>query len=581
MFLMTRLMVSERAFLPLFVLVLLASTPATRAEQPQYGGALIVASGAEPTSLLPATTTDLETHYVAGQVFNALVTHDMQLSVVPDLAESWEISGDGLTYTFRLVKNATWHDGVPFTSADVKFSIEEILKKYGSVGKTTFKDLETVETPDAYTAIIKLRKMYPPLLTNLNLFGSGIAPKHLYEGTEIVKNPHNLKPIGTGPFKFVEWVKGSHIRLEKNPKYFKKGKPFLDGVIFKYIPDGATRIIALEKGDVNYIAGKWVELSDVERLAKNPDIEICYDNPPGQGPPIGFVAINVREPPLSNVKVRKALAHSVDRQMWVEKAAFGIGKVVSYGCFPSGLAKWKNPKVTEYDYDPKKANALLDEAGYAKKADGFRFSVRLAYEPARREFVRIAEIMKEEFKEIGVNLNLLGMDTATLYDTVCMRWDFDLALQTKALGPEPAVGAYIIFHTKGIQRATFSNNMGYSNPRVDSLFDKTLETVDEQERRQYFYEIQQIISDEVPIIPFREMVQPIAYRKGLVGIPAGPNHSLRERQENVWWRTTTATVTTTTATTTPEVPLLTTYASPIIVVVLVVAAVALYAKRRK
>ena len=212
-------------------------------ERPRYGGTFIVGSGGDPVTLNLATDFSTIDTLAASSIYNMLVKSDADLNPQPDLAESWKVSNDGLTYTFQLVKNATWHDGKPFTSADVKFTFAEVLKKYHPRGSVVLNSVESIETPDPHTVVFKLKQPFDPLMKFIGN-EAFIIPKHLYENTDILKNPYNLKPIGTGPFVFKEWKKGSHIALERNPSYFKKGKPYLDKIIIKVVPDASSRMIA-------------------------------------------------------------------------------------------------------------------------------------------------------------------------------------------------------------------------------------------------------------------------------------------------------------------------------------------------
>jgi peptide/nickel transport system substrate-binding protein len=190
--------------------------------EPAYGGRLVFATQ-EPSILLPPATVSHSTHFSCNSIFSTLVEFDFDFNWKPYLAESWEISSDGLTYTFHLVKNATWHDGEPVTSADVKFSIEEISMQYHSQFATMSAVIDKIETPDDYTVVFKLSEpsaVFKYIFHPRNL--PGIAPKHLYEGTDILQNEYNWAPIGCGPFKLKEYVAGDHITLEKNENYFRK-----------------------------------------------------------------------------------------------------------------------------------------------------------------------------------------------------------------------------------------------------------------------------------------------------------------------------------------------------------------------
>src|SRR5919199_641424 len=224
-----------------------AGTPARAATAtPTRGGPLVVAVTADPGQFNSGISTAGGTHAVADNLYNGLVFLDEQLNPQPDLAESWTVSPDGKTYTFALRQGVKWHDGQPFSSADVKFSFEEILLKYHARTKAGLEGvLEGIDTPDANTVVMRFKQPYGPLLQRLDMVEAPILPKHVYEGQDPTKAEANLKPVGTGPFKLAEYVKGDRVRMVRNPDYFKSGLPNLDEVIFRVIPQNTTALLAL------------------------------------------------------------------------------------------------------------------------------------------------------------------------------------------------------------------------------------------------------------------------------------------------------------------------------------------------
>jgi len=253
------------------VLLAPAMTPPASA-QPRYGGTIVWGMGSDPAlpGLLGAGSGTFLFQQVAHQIFNTLVASDFVTGEwKPELAESWEISPDGMRLKFNLIRNATWHDGKPFTSADVKYSYENINPVYNGFAAMFKAALNSIETPDAYTVVINMKTGWPAMFSPIQGFsgvGWSIAPKHLYEGTDIATNKYNNEPIGTGPWKFKEWVRGDHITLVKNEKYWKKGIPYLDQMIFKIIPSASGRALAFEKGEVDLLWAMTLAYSDGARL---------------------------------------------------------------------------------------------------------------------------------------------------------------------------------------------------------------------------------------------------------------------------------------------------------------------------
>jgi len=221
---------------------------------PRKGGTLILGMTADPSTLNCGIESSQIVAMVTSSIYSGLIHLDEESNPHPDLAQSWEISPDGLVYTFQLRENVKWHDGEPFTSADVKFSFENLVGKYNARGREAYRNIKAIETPGPLTVKINLKKAYSPFLGVLTAHDGCIMPKHVFDGTDVFKNPHNdANPVGSGPFKLKEWKKGSHVTLARNDNYFKKGRPFLDSVIFRIIPNAATRAIAFETGEINVV----------------------------------------------------------------------------------------------------------------------------------------------------------------------------------------------------------------------------------------------------------------------------------------------------------------------------------------
>ncbi|MGB9777971.1 MAG: ABC transporter substrate-binding protein, partial [Candidatus Bathyarchaeales archaeon] len=254
------------------VILLISSIAFTVKAQPRYGGTLIIGLSSEPPHLVLCGPPTWAFYQVCNQIGNPLVDFDPEtLEWRPCLAESWQITStaENMTIKFNLVKNATWHDGHPFTSADVKFTYENISRMYNSFVDSMMKNyVSSIETPDNYTVIFNFNTPWAPALYPGYFGGSGICimPKHLYEGTDIPNNPYNTKPVGTGPFKFKEWKKGDYIILERNENYWKGGLPYLDKIIFKIIPSATAMALAFETGEIDYVWTYGLAMVDAVRL---------------------------------------------------------------------------------------------------------------------------------------------------------------------------------------------------------------------------------------------------------------------------------------------------------------------------
>ncbi|MCG6122554.1 MAG: ABC transporter substrate-binding protein [Microvirga sp.] len=504
-----------------------AQTPALKP-----GGTVVAAINGDPPVLNTIFGADVLAVTLSGQIHDTLITLDQQLNAHPALAESWEISADGLTYTFNLRENVKWHDGAPFTAEDVRYSFLDLLPKHNSLAEATFSAVESIDTPDDHTVIVKLKGVDPaffPWAFSQTNFGQ-IYPKHIYEGTDAGQNPANFAPIGTGPFKFREWARGSHITLERNPDYFEPVN--LERVVFQIIPEPGARQVALERGDIDYLPYFALAPSAIDPLSSHPDTEVIDAMRPPQGEIIMF--INQRSEPLSDVRVRKALAHAIDREQIVDLALDGRA-IPGSSPIRSDNPLFYNPDVEKYPRDVARANALLDEAGFARGADGQRFTLRLAFQ-ANGEggaLQSAAEIIREQAREIGVQVELTPSDAATWQERSFIQWDFDLTMGSFGTGPDPAIGVARLYITENIVQRNASNLTGYSNPKVDELFAQGAVEIDPEARKRIYQEVQAILVDELPAIWLWEKFYPIAVRRGLVGMPSGAMHS--EPWHKVGW----------------------------------------------
>jgi peptide/nickel transport system substrate-binding protein len=412
-------------------LALFASAPpaaGAQGETPRHGGTLIVAIGSNPETLNPAITTGVEALAVACKMFNGLVYLDRDWSPRPELARAWTASKDGLRISFSLQPNVKWHDGQPFTSADVKFTMEEVLAKFHPRTRLAFANVEAVEAPDPLTVVVRFKKAYAPFLHQMTCQEAAILPRHLYQGTDVLKNPHNADhPVGTGPFKWARWVRGDFIEMTRHDQYFRSGLPYLDRVIAKITPDAPARVLALEAGDVDYIQSFFLLKQEVARLRQNPNVQVRQDT---DLPGVFLMFFNNQKKPLDDKRVRQSLAMGTNRAQMLEQAVFGLGSV-GKSAIHAGLGWAHNPAVDYtklYPYDPAKANALLDQAGYRRGADGTRFRLRLVYNVSQAGFSAMAEIARNSWKALGIEVSVEPVELQVTLDRVFVKRDYEVSL---------------------------------------------------------------------------------------------------------------------------------------------------------
>lgn len=518
------------------------SNEVSQAEAPRYGGTLVFLRLSDSSTLNPLLTIDDSSFMVANQIFSSLIDRGIDekgnLVYRPDLAERWEISPDGLTYTFYLRKNVKWHDGKPLTSADVKFTFDLYLDpKLALPQRPFFSVIDRITTPDDYTVVFHLKEPSPILMPLGFAFWRNhmIIPKHLYEGTDIWNNPYNEKPIGSGPFKFVEWVKGDRIVLEKNKDYYIKGLPYLDRIIFKVAPSSASQVAALETGEAGAI--NMVPEPEVKRLQR---MEGIYVFPIFTALGLtNYLGINQgtspagnENPILMNKKVRHAILHAINRQEIIDLALGGFGKV-QHSWVSSALKDFYEPNVPKYEYDPKKAEQLLDEAGYPRGPDGYRFELRLYYTAGDTPRERGSEIIKSQLEKVGIKVKLVSADWPTLQEWITKKYDFDLAWFGHATGPDPD-RLYVYYHGSAITPGSWQF-VRYNNSEVNRLWDESRRTVDPAKRAELFKKMQMIMMEDLPIIPIQERVLFAAARTDYRGLNETGAYWYANHFDRVWW----------------------------------------------
>ncbi|MDX1743850.1 MAG: ABC transporter substrate-binding protein, partial [Ruegeria sp.] len=339
----------------------LAGPLAAQDGEPKAGGTLNVVIQPEPPSLMVALSPNASAQRVAGDIYESLLTYDADLNPVGRLAESWTISDDGKTYTFKLHDGVVFHDGEPFTSADVKFSVETFLHDVDARMRTYMEHVESVETPDDLTVVFHMKHGYGPFI---GIFAPGSAPmlpKHIYEGTDYTNNPMNNTPIGTGPFKFDKWEKGSFIHLVKNEDYYIPGKPNIDDIYYHVIPDAASRAVAYETGQIDVLPGGSIENFDIPRVQAMDNTCITQKGWEYFAP-LSWIWINNNNKPLDDVKVRRAMMHALDREFAKDALWNGLGKVATGPL--SSSTRFYAGDTPDISYDPEKAKALLAESSY-------------------------------------------------------------------------------------------------------------------------------------------------------------------------------------------------------------------------
>jgi peptide/nickel transport system substrate-binding protein len=472
-----------------------ASRPAA-ATTARKGGVLNMIAAGEPPALLGFVNSS--SLVFSAKVTEGLLEFDHDMTPQPLLATAWEVAPDGLTYTFKLREGVKWHDGEDFTSEDVAFSIS-VLKKLHPRGRTTFAQVRTIETPDKNTVILRLEKPTPYLLSALSAAESPVVPKHRYGDADPLTHVNNTAPIGTGPYVFKEWVRGSHVIWDRNPNYWNETLPHVDRLVVRFIPDAAARTIAFETADADLGYRTPVPYRDLDRLKQNPKISFEEKGYAYDPPNIIIVEANLENEYLKNLKVRQAIAHCINRE--------AICKVVFFGnAVPSAAPivpyhrDFHNDKPSPYPFDIAAAGKLLDEAGYARSGSAMRFTLTLDYTTDDQRV--LGEFLRAAMSRAGIGVELRGQDMGSLVKRVYSDRAFALHLASISNLFDPQVGVQRLYWSKNlIKGVPFSNGTAYSNPEVDALLEQSAVSLDRQDRIAKWKDIQDIVMRDVPNFP--------------------------------------------------------------------------------
>lgn len=517
-------MISRRAAL-VIPLGLATLRPARAATEPVRGGTMVMIVNPEPSTLAHYVVTAGNIPMIATQVYEGLLTYDWDNKPQSNLAKSWDVAADGKSITFKLQTGVTFHNGAAFTSADVQYSLMEILKKYHPTAPVVLAELIAVETPDPETAIFRLAKPAPYIMKALAARDLPILCKSVFEGTDVMANPTANKPIGTGPFKFVQWERGQFVRLDRNDKYWKPGLPYLNRIVARFIPDAATRSAAMETGEAHFAGYSAVNYADVARMKTNPILDTTtkgYE----MSPALSVLELNSRRPHLDKKEVRQAIAYAIDRTFIRDNVMFGYGLPatgpLSRLFTPSGLY---TDAVRRFDVPDRLdiANELLDDSGVPRGADGVRFSLHLEVNSFGEQWLRQAEYLKQALSQVGIAVTLRSEDTATWLRRVYTDYDYDISEPFLGQGIDPVVGLNRQYLSSQIRKGvTFVNNSFYSNPEIDRLLDEGRSEIDPAKRADIYHRVQKILVEDSPLIWLIDVQYVSVFNRRLHNHTTGP-----------------------------------------------------------
>jgi peptide/nickel transport system substrate-binding protein len=454
----------------------LALARPARAQSPRAGGTFVSAQTTEATGLDPQLVPALSRSRRSPLFYNQLVRFDADLVPQPELAESWEVSKDGNTWTFKLRQGVKFHDGQELTSADVKFTFDRLFEK--SPGKSDFIAVDKVEPAGKYLVKFVTKEPFAGLLASLGGFWGFIVSE-----AGIKKHGDlNKAALGTGPFMLEDWKVEQQLTLKKHPQYFKKGLPHVDGAILRTIPDEANIVAALRTGQIQHAFiednKNWNLLKEEKGLTGYRSSRLGYD----------YLNINASRGPLKDVRVRQAISWAVDRTAVLRVAAAGFGKLTAPATPP--MKAWQIPEdqwMRYYKPDVEKARKLMADAG-----QGSGFTVKLLVIPTFPTMVSGAPVVAANLKRIGITAEIENVE----YAVWIKRWlakDFDMTMNTTPGYADPDTAFFRALHsTKG------QNWNSWSVPEVDALLEEGRRTMDQKKRKEIYDKVQILILENVP-----------------------------------------------------------------------------------
>ena len=455
--------------------------------EPASGGTAVLQTYGDVMSFCPDLTADDNFYLAAHNIYNRLAKLDAGCNVIPDLAESWEYSDDGLSLTFHLKENAKWHDGEPVTAEDVKYPFEYIKAHNTCTLCETMAIVDSIEAVDSHTAVFHMNTVDMSFVASLSWYACFIMPQHIYDNGQDWSENDAAKnhPIGSGPFKFVEYRQSEGMSLEANPDYHD-GKPSLDRLFISIVPDDTTAMQSLINGELDWTAVTPANM--VSEVENNPNIRLSLNALPS---PFRIV-FNLENEQVADLAVRQAIARCIDRKDISEKTQNGI-MPVEYSALPS--MSWAANTTDVYpECNLEEAERILQDAGYAKDADGYyvRGLTIDAFDLAG--YPDAAKLIAANCEKIGIELTVQVYEYNAWSQKVENDRNFIIEIQGGMIGPDPAALQW------RLRTGDWSNVGGYSNARVDELLALGAAEIDQEKRGDYYREIQKIVVEELPYI---------------------------------------------------------------------------------
>ncbi len=449
--------------------------------------------GADARRLIPFLASDSASAEISGLVYHGLVKYDKDIRLTGDIAKSWEVSSDGLRITFHLRHGVMWQDGVELTADDVIFTYSKVIDpKVPTPYSSIYGPVRSVEALDKYTVQVTYKEPFAPALESWSM---GIVPKHLLEGKDLSSPEIYRNPVGNGPYRLIEWVTGQKIVLGAFDNYFE-GRPNIDKVIYRIIPDTATMFLELKFGGIDFMGLTPPQY----KLQANSGFFNKYFQK-FRYPSFGYTYLgyNLLNPLFKDMRVRQAIAHAINKKEIIAGVLLGYGTPCT-GPFPP--ESWAyNRDVKDYDYNPAKALALLAEAGWKMNSsglmekDGRTFSFTVLVNQGNDERIKVAEILKEQLRRVGIELKIKVLEWQALLHDFIDKKRFEAVILGWALSRDPDI--YDIWDSSKTKEGEF-NFISYKNAEVDRLLLQGRRTFSLEKRKAIYHRIHAILAEEQP-----------------------------------------------------------------------------------
>lgn len=488
---------------------------------PAFGDRLITASIGDASTLIPMIAGDSASHEIAGWLYQPLLKFDENLNIAGQLAQSWDISDDGLSISFHLRPDITWSDGQPFTSEDCAFTLALIQNEHTqSAYKSDYAKVISFETPDKYTFIVHYNEVYSPALSTWA--GLAIMPKHIFEHEDIMNTDLARHPKATlGAYVLKDWQAQQSITLQANPNYYD-GKVWIAERMTRIIPDSATQFLELTAGNIDEMGLTPIQYSRL--FDSKPILKAHYDRYQYLQPVYTYLGFNLKRPLFQDQRVREAIAYAIDRQELIDGVLLGSGEAIASPYKPG--TSWVNKSLKPRPFDPSKAKRLLADAGwidsdhngYLDKA-GKALSFNIITNNGNKQRADTAMIIQQRLKQIGIKVNIRVIEWSAFIENFINKRQFDAVILGWSLTPEP--DQYNIWHSSQTGPRQF-NFLSYNNAKVDKALVEATRTFDQKQRKQWYDIMQQEIYNDVPMVFLYAPYSLPAVHKRIKGIKPAP-----------------------------------------------------------